>query len=51
LLLVLDLADLKAVKAAAEEFLRYVVLPLKTDSKLTPSHSKESELHVLFNNG
>lgn len=52
LFLKLDLADLKAVKTAAEEFLRSIILPLKSDfPSLKRSYSKETELHILFNNG
>jgi hypothetical protein len=52
LFLKLDLADLKAVKTAAKEFLRSIFLPLKSDfTPLIRSYSKETELHVLFNNG
>ena len=49
----LDLANLKIVKAAAEEFLRSVpsVRPrVVTSIDDTPNHSKENQLHVLFNN-
>ena len=52
LFLKLDLADLKAVETAAEEFLRSIILPLTIDfAPLIRSYSKETELHVLFNNG
>lgn len=52
----LDLADLKSVKAAVEQFLR-CVCPLQVRGKhlfdvlLTYAFSKEKELHILFNNG
>ncbi|KAJ7250465.1 NAD-P-binding protein [Mycena haematopus] len=49
----LDLADLPSVKAAAEEFMRYVPSHgfLPTDGLYVGICSKETKLHVLFNNG
>ena len=48
----LDLSDLKAVKAAAEEFHRCVHLKPHSShvQSLFLNNSKEKELHVLFNN-
>lgn len=47
----LDLSDLKAVKAAAEEFLRWLNSPTPAQvHSLSFCFSKETELHVLFNN-
>ena len=48
----LDLADLKSVKRAAEEYMRYVC-NLFEISRSIDRHPcrKEKELHVLFNNG
>jgi NAD(P)-dependent dehydrogenase (short-subunit alcohol dehydrogenase family) len=44
----LDLADLKSVKSAAEEYLRFV-FRRKAGAPLT-LNSKETKLDVLFNN-
>lgn len=48
----LDLASLPSVRKAAEEFLRCVVTDNLDNSKLTGVAfiSKETDLHVLFNN-
>ena len=45
----LDLADLKSVKSSAEEFIRYV-WSIRYHSASEKYSSKETELHVLFNN-
>lgn len=53
LFLKLDLADLSSIKVAAEEYMRYPVLlkPLLALVDVdSPRHSKEGELHILFNN-
>jgi NAD(P)-dependent dehydrogenase (short-subunit alcohol dehydrogenase family) len=48
----LDLADLKVVKAAAEEFLRYsIACSVRSCEMVIDADSKEKELHILFNNG
>ena len=52
-LLELDLSKLASVRQAADEFSRCVVAPcLRTLARLTLwyFHSKERELHLLFNN-
>lgn len=49
----LDLADLKSVRAAAQEFMRSVILALTlfATSRVELRDSKETTLHVLFNSG
>jgi retinol dehydrogenase 12 len=51
LFLKLDLGDLKAVKAAAEEFTRYDLSVHLLNHTLNFWYSKEKELHILYNNG
>lgn len=47
-----DLADLKSVKSAAEQFTRYKILLLIPQQDFSPgiSFRQETELHVLYNN-
>lgn len=46
----LDLSDLSSVRQAANEFVRYAVATRPRTMAELIFHSKESELHLLFNN-
>jgi retinol dehydrogenase-12 len=46
----LDLASLKSVKAAAEEFSRYIERIDFIQSRSHILRSKETQLHILYNN-